>query len=210
MRKAMIVGAAATLALLPGSATAGWRLMPKTTPVEVAKSPMTVTPGEDWNRWSVRPSKRGETWTLDGVSLNELSFFGGVLPGEAIYRERSKKDEPLPKFDATMLAPEIVQAVEGSYRILLRTSLFAVDGMEPAPLGGHPGVRFTYHYTVQDEDVRRRGEGRAAIVGGQLYLITFAAPEIHYFDAGITEARRVMDSARIPGASVTATKAKES
>ena len=81
---------------------------------------------------------------------------------------------------------------------------------EPAPLGGHPGVRFTYHYTVQDEDVRRRGEGRAAIVGGQLYLITFAAPEIHYFDAGIAEARRVMDSARIPGASVTATKAKES
>ena len=65
-------------------------------------------------------------------------------------------------------------------------------------------MRFTYHYTVQDEDVRRKGEGRAAIVNGQLYLITFDAPEIHYFDAGIAEARAVMDSARIPGPSVTA------
>jgi hypothetical protein len=164
---------------------------------------MTVTPGEDWNRWSTRPSKKGETWTLDGVSLNELSFFAGVLPGEAIYRERSKKDEPLPKFDARMLPPDIVQAVEGSYRILLRTPLFAIDSQEPAKLGGHNGVRFTYHYTVQDEDVRRKGEARAAIVDGRLYLVTFAAPEIHYFDAGITEARRVMDSVRIPGPSVT-------
>jgi hypothetical protein len=199
--------AAAACALAPLPVTAGWKLIPKAAPVAVAKSGMTVTPGEDWNRWSVRPSKRGEIWTLDGVSLNELSFFAGVLPGEPIYRERSRKDEPLPKFDAAMLAPEIVQAVEGSHRILLRTSLFEVGEVAPATLGGHPGVRFTYSYAVQDEDVRRRGEARAAIVEGRLYLVTFAAPAIHYFDAGIAEARRVMDSARIPGAAVIATEA---
>lgn len=202
MRKMMVLAAAAAVVVQPGAALAGWKIMPKATPVAVAKSPMTVTPGEDWNRWSTRPSKKGETWTMDGVSLNDLSFFGGVLPGEAIYKERDKKDEPLPKFDAKMLPPDIVQAVEGSYRIVLKTSLFAVDSIEPAKLAGYNGVRFTFHYTVQDEDVRRKGEGRAAIVNGQLYLITFVAPEIHYFDAGIAEARRVMDSARIPGPSV--------
>lgn len=203
MRKFVMLAASAALVIQPGVALAGWKIMPKAAPVAVAKSPMTVTPGENWNRWSTRPSKKGETWTLDGVSLNELSFFGGVLPGEAIYRERDKKDEPLPKFDAKMLPPDIVQAVEGSYRIVLKTSLFAVDSVEPAKLAGYNGVRFTYHYTVQDEDVRRKGEGRAAIVDGKLYLITFAAPELHYFDAGIAEARRVMDSARIPGPGVT-------
>ncbi|WP_326524044.1 hypothetical protein [Sphingomonas sp.] len=201
MRVKLLLAAAAWTIATP--AIAGWTLMPKATPVAVAKSAMTVTPGEDWNRWSVRPSKRGETWTLDGVSLNQLQFFAGVLPGEAIYRERSKKDEPLPKFDAGMLAPEIVRAVEGSHRILLRTSLFEVGEVAPTRLGGHPGVRFTYSYSVQDEDVRRQGEGRAAIVEGKLYLVTFTAPAIHYFDAGIPEARRVMDSVRIPGASVT-------
>ena len=201
MRKMMILAAAAALVAQP--ATAGWKVIPAAAPVAVAKSPLTVTPGADWNRWSTRPSKKGETWTLDGVSLNELSFFAGVLPGEAIYRERSKKDEPLPKFDAKMLGPDIVAAVEGSHRILLKTSLFAVDAQEPMKLGGHNGVRFTFHYTVQDEDVRRKGEGRTAILDGKLYLITFVAPEIHYYDAGIAEARRVRDSARIPGPSVT-------
>lgn len=196
MRGAVPALAAAMLVAQP--ALASWKLVPKARPVAVARSNMTVTPASDWNRWSTRPSKRGETWTLDGVALNELSFFGGVPPGEAIYRERSKKDEPLPKFDARMLAPEIVQAVEGSYRILLGTSLFTVDAVAPATLGGHAGVRFTYRYTVQEEEVRRRGEGRAAVVGGRLYLIIFAAPEIHYFDAGIAEARAIMDSARIP------------
>ncbi len=203
MRGTMVLAAGLALAIQPVPALAGWKVMPKALPVAVAKSAMTVTPATDWNRWSSRPSKRGETWTLDGVALNSLNFFGGVMQGEAIYRERAKKDEPLPKFNAAMLAPEIVQAVEGSHRILLRTSLFAVDTVEPATLGGHPGVRFTYRYTVQDEEVRRKGEARAAIVGGKLYLITFAAPEIHYFDAGIAEARAIMDSAVIPaGASV--------
>ena len=193
-----MLGAALALVMQPAMAVAGWKLMPRAQPVAVAKSAMTVTPASDWNRWSSRPSKRGETWTLDGVALNQLSFFGGIAQSEPIYRERNRKDEPLPKFSTTMLAPDIVQAVEGSHRILLRTSLFAVDTMEPATLGGHAGLRFTYRYTVQDEEVRRRGEARAAVVGGKLYLITFAAPEIHYFDAGIVAARAVMDSAVIP------------
>jgi len=203
----MLPIAAAALAIQSGAALAGWKIMPKAQPVAVAKSAMTVTPASDWNRWSERPSKRGETWTLDGVALNELSFFGGIAQGEAIYRERNKKDEPLPKFSRTMLAPDIVQAVEGSHRILLRTSLFAVDTIEPAALGGHAGVRFNYRYTVQDEEVRRKGEARAAVVGGKLYLITFAAPEIHYFDAGMAAALAIMDSAVIPaGTSVEVTR----
>ena len=140
------------------------------------------------------------------MALNNLSFFAGVLPGEPILRERDKKDQPLPKFKAKMLAPEIVQAVEGSYRILLATSLFAVDEVAPTKLDGHDGVRFTYRYTVQDEEVRRKGEGRAAVVGGKLYLVTFTAPEIHYYDAGIAEARAIMDSVKIPGGGAAPTK----
>lgn len=190
--------AALTLVLTPGApALAGWKVMRHPEPVAVAKGKLTVTPASDWNRWSVRPAKWGEMWTLEGLSLDQLSFFAGVTEGKAIYRERSKKDEPLPKFHAKMLAPEIVQAVEGSYRILLRTPLFEVDEIAPAKLAGHDGVRFTFRYTLPDDEVRRRGEGRAAVIGGELYLITYTAPAIHYFDAGIADARAVMDSARL-------------
>jgi len=185
------------VSLIAAPAVAGWSMMAGSQPVAVAKSSLKVTPQTAWNRWSHRPSKRGETWTQDGVSLNELNFFAGVVPGEPLYKQRDKKDEPLPKFDARMTAPEIVQMFEASNRIQLRTSLFEIDNVEPAKLAGHDGVSFRYHYVVQDEEVRRKGEARAAIVGGKLYLISFAAPAIHYYDTGIAEARAMMDGAKL-------------
>jgi hypothetical protein len=196
MKRAVL--AAALLVSVP--ATAGWKVAAPGVAIGVAHDGMMVTPPSAWNRWTVRPSKRGETWTQDGVALNELQFFAGVLPGEAVWRERRKKDEPLPKFRAGMLAPEIVGIVEGSHRILLGTALFEVEAVEPATFLGAKGVRFAYRYTVPDEEVRRRGEGRATVIGGKLYLITFAAPAIHYFDAGIGEARAIMDGARLAAA----------
>lgn len=189
--------AAAALLACSSAAVAGWKVMPNGAAVAVAKSSLTITPKSDGNRWSRRPSAKGEIWTLDGVALNELSFFAGVVSGESLFKERNKKDKPLPKFNANMLAPDIAQMFESSLRIVLETSLFQIDSVEPAKLAGNEGVRFTYHYTVQADEVRRMGEARAAIIKGKLYLINFAAPEIHYYDAGIEEARVIMDGARL-------------
>ena len=195
MRKFALFAIAASLAVTP--AIAGWTIMSPSRPVAVAKSGLTVTPRTEWNRSSSRPSKKGEIWTQDGVSLNAMSFFAGIMTGEPIYKDRNKKDAPLPRFDARMTAPEIVQLFEASNRIILKTSLFEIDQVEPAKLAGHDGVRFTYHYVVQDEEVRRKGEARAAVIGGKLYLINFVAPAIHYYDHGIAEARSMMDGARL-------------
>jgi len=194
--KALVIGAV-LLAAVPNAADAGWKVMAAGQPVAVAKSSMRVTPSSAWNRWSARPSKKGEIWTLDGVSLNELSFYAGIAPGEAIFKERNKKDKPLPKFSAQMLAPEIVQLFEATSRITLATSLFEIDSVEPTTFLGKPGVRFTYHYSVQGDELRRNGEGRAAVINGKLYLSNFAAPAIHYFDASIGEVRGIMDGATL-------------
>jgi hypothetical protein len=197
MRKFVAIGIGLSLAAAPTAAFAGWKVMPQRAPAAVAKSNLTVTPKSDWNRWSSRPSNKGETWTLDGVSLNELNFFAGIQSGEPIYKERDKKDKPLPKFDPKMTLPDIVQMFEASNRIIKETSLFKIDQVEPAKLAGHDAVRFTYEYTVKDEEVRRKGEGRAAVIGGKLYLINFTAPALHYHDAGIDEVRAIMDSAKL-------------
>lgn len=194
--KALLIGALLATAA-PGVAVAGWKVMGAGQPVAVAKSGMKVTPNSAWNRWSARPSKKGEIWTQDGVSLNELSFFAGIAPGEALFRERNKKDKPLPRFSADMLAPEIVQLFEATSRITLQTSLFEIDSVEPTTFLGKPGVRFTYHYSIQGDELRRNGEARAAVVNGKLYLSNFAAPAIHYFDASIGEVRGIMDSAAL-------------
>lgn len=195
--KTGMLAAAALAVATPGPALAGWKVMPAGQAAAVAKSGLKVTPQSAWNRSSARPSKKGESWTLDGMLLNELRFFAGIAPGESLVKERNKKDKPLPKFSAQMLAPDIVQYFEATQRIVLGTSLFEVDSVEPATLAGHQGVRFTYHYAVQGDELRRNGEARAAIIGGKLYLIDFSAPALHYFDANIAEVRTLMDGAKL-------------
>jgi hypothetical protein len=188
----------AILALsLASPALAGWRIMPAGQVVAVAKSKMTVTPNQDWNRWSYRPSKKGEIWTLDGTSLNELSFFAQIANGEPMFREKNKKDNPLPKFKSDMLPTDLVELFEASNRIILQTSVFTIDAVEPAKLSGSDAVRFQYHYAAQDDELNRKGEGIAANINGKLYMVNFVAPTIHYFERDIAKFRAMADSIKI-------------
>ncbi len=184
-------------ALVAAPVYAGYKLKSANVPVAVAKSGMTVTSTVDWNRNSARIGRFAESWTLDGLSLNDLTFYGGIADNTTLFREVNKKVTPLPRFSATMLIPDIVQMFEASYRVALSTSLMSIDSVEPMKLAGSDGFRFTYNFTVQGEDVKRKGEARGAIIGGKLYLITFEAPAIYYFDRDVTEFRRVADSAKL-------------
>jgi hypothetical protein len=171
-------------------AIAGWSLISGKKTVIVTKGKkMKVTPTNDWNKFSYRPTKRSELWTRDGLSLNEVYFLAEVLPGEPLFKQRDKKDEPLPKFKADMLPTDLVDLYEGSARIILRSSKFEVLKVEPAKLGTHDAVRFQYNYVVGDEPLTRKGEVVAANIGGKLYMMSFAAPEIEFFDRDLGEFR---------------------
>lgn len=187
-------------AALAAPAMAGFKLMPAGTPVAVAKSGLTVTPPADWNRLGARPGRNAESWTLDGFSLNDLTFYGGIAENKTLFREVDKKNRPLPRFSPTMLPPDIAQLFEGSYRVAVGTSLMSVDSIEPASFAGAQGFRFAYSYTIQDEEVRRKGEATGAIIDGKLWMITFEAPEIHYFARDLEMVRKLAASARIASA----------
>jgi len=47
------------------------------------------------------------------------------------------------------------------------------------------------------EDVSRSGEAVGAIVKGRLYLVTFDAPAILYFDRDVPAFRQIWSSARL-------------
>lgn len=178
---------------------AGWKLVEAQQPIATARGTMTVTPGVQWNRSTSYPGKRAETWTRDGVALNEVNFVGAVQHGEPLFRERSKKHEPLPKFDKGMLLANVPDLFESTVRILTGSAMVTVDNVRPATLAGHEGVEFGFRYTAEDE-LERTGLVRAAIVGNALYLIQFNAPTIHYFADGVDDARVLMDTARIGAA----------
>ncbi len=99
-----------------------------------------------------------------------------------------------------MLPTDITRLFESSYRIAIGTALMSIDSQAPAMFAGTRGVRFTYSFTIEDEAVKRSGIGEAAIINGKLYMITFEAPVLHYFDAGLPGYRAVIASATLNGA----------
>jgi len=161
--------------------------------VEVAKSDLTVTPSVAWNRLNPRTGKDNETWTLDGEELNDVTFYGQVEEGKTLLLEVDKRNRPLPRFSDTMLLTDIPPMLETTYRIARDLRLFEITGMEPAELSGHKAIRFTYEFVGPDE-VRRKGEADAAIVDGALYMMTYEAPQIFFFDQSLEKYRQLRDS----------------
>ena len=149
--------------------------------VTVADSQISVTPSRDWNKLSGSLGKKTETWTLDGEQLNDLTFYGGIPVGSPLVKERSKKREPLPKVTNGMLLLEIPELLEGTYRIYRNTRSFQLTSSKPEKFLGHDGVHFMYEY-VDEDQLTRKGEARAALIGGKLFMITFDAPRLYYFD----------------------------
>lgn len=165
-------------------------------PAQIAGSGLTVTPPRDWNRLKIKAGKFAETWTLDGEQLNDVTFFGGVVSGQPLVRERDKKREPLPKFSDTMLLIEVPELVQGTYRAYKQISKFEVTGTTPGQFLGKSGVHFTYAYLDAD-DLPRKGEGRAVIVNKKLYMVTFDAPRLHYFDRTVDDFRALAEAAHL-------------
>jgi hypothetical protein len=163
---------------------------------KIADSVMTVTPPRDWNRLVIKPGKYAEIWTLDGEQLNDVTFYSGIEPGAPLVRERDKKRAPLPKFTESTLLIEVPELLEATYRTSKQIGTFAVTSSQPGRFLNQEAVNFTYEYTDEDE-VPRKGEARAALVGKKLYMVTFDAPRLHYFDRTLSDFRALADTAKL-------------
>lgn len=195
MRRTVFCAIALALATLPAApALAGWKLATHGVATTVAKSSLRVTPGRDWNRWSRRPIRNSEIWTLDGAALNELYFVSGLAAGGTLYKDADRKNNPLPKMGSALQLTEIPEFFESSNRVALATSVFQITSTEPMQFGGNPGVRFTYEYAVKDSTLMQKGVAAGTIANGKLYLISFTAPALYYFDRDRAEAEAIMNS----------------
>lgn len=192
-----IVGAAALCATAAAPVQAAWTLVRQAAPVKIAKSRLTVTPSEDWNRDAFRPIKQGELWTRDGGGLNELYFVSGLSAGETLFKDFDPKNNPLPKFAGSMSLADIPDFYESSSRVAMRTSLFTIDTVEPIRFAGRPGIKFTFDYALRSSPVTRKGIAAATLVDGQLHMITFVAPSIHYFERDKAKAEAIIASATL-------------
>ena len=164
---------------------------------KIARSTLAATPAGEWNRLSYRGGKNVEVWTIDGDSLNKVTFYGGIEVGKPLFKEADKKDKPLPRVTANMLITDIPALLESSYRSQFSVNEMNIDSEEPATLGGHNGVRFTYTFVKNDEDVARKGEAVGAFVGNRLYLVCYEAPAIYFFDKDVAKFRQLASTLKM-------------
>ena len=190
-----LAGAASIALACSAPAIAGNTLIAPGQRVLVARSTLAVTPATEWNKLGARPGTNGEIWTMDGDDLNKITFYGGIIEGKTLFRQADKRNRPLPKVSSTMLMTDIPALLENSYRIALGTSLMSIERMEPTRFAGADGINFTYSYSRQGEDLHRKGEARAAMIGGKLWMITYEAPQLYYFDKSVAGFRQIADSA---------------
>lgn len=188
MRFAIAIAATLTIAASAGFANS---LIAPGPHAGIAKSKLGATTDGQWNKLSRKDGKNVELWTLDGDSLNKVTFFGGVPVGEPILREIDKKNRPLPKVAGNMLITDIPALLESTYRSQFAVNLMQIDTQEPALLDGHPGIRFSYAFTRAEDEVKRQGEGIGAMVDGRLYLVTYEAPALYFFDKDVEKFRKL-------------------
>jgi len=191
-----VLGAIAISALLIGPSAHAHKLRKQGERVPVARSAFFVTPSRDWNQLSVSVGKNAENWTLDGSQLNDITFFGAIPAGKPLVREASKKHDPLPKFSQNTLLVEIPELLEGTYRTFKKSGSFQLLSTEPGTFLGRDGVFFSYEYTDEDQ-LTRKGEARATIIAGKLYMIAFDAPRLNYFGKLVSDFRALADTAQL-------------
>jgi hypothetical protein len=170
-------------------------------PEPVARGSMIVSPSLRWNKAPRGPHDiaREENWTLNGPLLDSLTFIGGLEDNKRIVQQRRKADRKVPNFRADMTPQDIASMIESFYRIRAGSSRFEMTGLQPRSFLGQPGFQFDYAHLGGDE-VERRGRAVGAIIGGRFYLALFDATRMHYFDAGLPEFERIVQSARLPQA----------
>ncbi|HYW16271.1 MAG TPA: hypothetical protein VE891_08965 [Allosphingosinicella sp.] len=210
MRKGKLLAALGALALTAGCAGGGlgggggglfrYYTLVSPGPEDVARGSMIVTPTMRWNKAPRGPNdiSREENWTLNGPLLDGLTFVGGLEHDKRIVQQRRKADRKVPNFRSDMNPTEIASMIESFYRIRAGSTRFEMTGLQPRDFLGRRGFQFDYAHLGGDE-VERRGRAVGAIVNGRFYLALFDATRMHYFDAGLPEFERIVESARLRG-----------
>ncbi len=137
--------------------------------------------------------------TIDGVNLDRLLVSDGLSSADPLIISPTKGDtptNPAPRGKANMSLSEQMEFVSSAVSAL---DYQKVETLNPKPvtLGGVKGVRFELTGKTSD-GLNIKGMAQAVSNKGLSYYIVYLAPAEHYYDASLTNAVAVMDSAKLP------------
>lgn len=138
-----------------------------------------------------------DTWTTDGMPLDQLHFFVGIAPGEPLVNLVNRTEKQVPRFQKNMQSYDIVEMYETLST--LDGSAFTRGKLTPVTFAGGAGFRFEYTLVRKGDDVILKGLGFATVQKDLLYLMAFEAPRMHYFAKHIPRVEALAESAKIVG-----------
>lgn len=160
------------------------------------KERLLVTVDKPWNQFERGLGDNTPTWTQDGITVDALRFYVGLKDGDLLapLPPEAKGHKPL-AFRATMRTNELMTLFEGVYA--RDGSTFTLDKVEPHTFVGSEGFRFEFSSIRKFDEVRLRGIGWGAVRNGQLFVITYTAPRLAFFERHLPEAEKIARSARV-------------
>lgn len=196
--KSVLVSTAGLVALMaPGAVQAGNSLIATGEHQSIARSSIGVSADGEWNRLGSSEGKAVEVWTRDGDALNRVLFFGGIAPGQTLFKDRRPKVAPLPKVLANILLPDLPSLLEATYRSQYRVNRMDLRKQEAMAVSGVRAVRFSYDFIKADDEVERKGEAVGVLKGGKVYLIVYEAPALYYFDKDLLAFHHLVETMRL-------------
>jgi hypothetical protein len=190
------------LALLLAAVLAGCASVGKIEGEQVVNDRLAVRLPSAWNKvsdpWDVDPY---DTWTQEGVPLDQLRLWGGIASGmplmtrpQTYSRAPDAREIRVPTFRAGMTREQLVSLFEQFYA---NAGTVRITRVDPDSFAGQAGVRFEFTLARRIDDVVLQGVGWAAARENELYAATFVAPRLSFFQRLRPMAESVVKTARI-------------
>lgn len=186
----------ATLALL--AAGCAQQLVQVNSGEQTVRDRLLLTVDKPWNQFEQGLGDNTPTWTQEGISVDALRLYVGLKDGALIAPTpaQDKAAKPL-AFKSTMQPAEVVALFEAL--VSRDGSSFQLDRLAPQAFAGGNGFRFDFSSVRKRDEVRLRGIGWGVVRNGELFLMTYTAPRLAFFERHLPSVEAMARSARIKG-----------
>jgi hypothetical protein len=92
---------------------------------------------------------------------------------------------------------DIPTLLESTYRTQFHTTQMQIGKQDATTIDGNQAINFTYSFVKSEDEVQRRGEAYGAFIDGKIYLVTYEAPALYFYDRSVAEFRKIAASLEI-------------
>ncbi|MDJ0938009.1 MAG: hypothetical protein QNI93_21705 [Kiloniellales bacterium] len=148
-------------------------------------------------KWSKASSGDLELWTVNGSALDQVIFYKGIESGDPLVEGvgSGDNDEERPVFDSRMTSLELLDLFVATKETTGWYNLETTN-LRPWKFGALDGFRFEYSFALED-GLEQKGFAVGMTKDEKLYLITFTAASLYYYDRYEDAAEGIVSSIEV-------------